>query len=93
MDKKEVLEKINKGRDKVEAAFVFAVWNDPELYEDYAPVNAGKDETLINEDAKFYWQLGRKMYEHGIKTFDAISIDTFLTGKKAAKKKYDTYGG
>lgn len=93
MDKKKTIEKINIGRDKVEAAFVFSVWNDPELYEDYEMVNAGKDKTLINDDAKFYWSLGRKMYEQGIKTFDSISIDTFLTGKAAAKKKYDAYGG
>ena len=93
MNREEVLKEINSGRDKVEAAFVFAVWNDPEQYEDYPTINVGKDTTLINEDAKYYWQLGKKMYEQGFKVFDSISIDTFLTNKTAAKKKYDSYGG
>ncbi len=93
MNKKQILEKINMGRDKVEAAFVFSVWNDPEQYEDYSLVNVGKDNTLINEDAQFYWQLGRKMYEQGVKVFDSISIDAYLTNKAGAKKKYDGYGG
>lgn len=93
MNREEVIEKINDGRDKVEAAFVFAVWNDPEQYEDYPLLNVGKDKTLINKDAIFYWNLGKKMYEQGVRVFDAISIDSFLTGKEAAKKKYDGFGG
>lgn len=93
MNRKEVVEKINKGREKVEAAFVFSVWNNPELYDDYPTVNTGKDQTLIDEDACFYWQLGRNMYEHGYKVFDSITIDTFLTTRAGAKKKYESYGG
>ena len=89
-----VLEKINNGREKIEACFVFSCWADPDLFEDYKHVNATKkDHTLQNPDAEFYWNLGKAMYKQGIRNFDAISIDTFLTNKEAAKKKFEEFGG
>lgn len=93
MDLQKTLDRINSGREKTECAFVFSVWKEPSLYEDYKDVNNGKDKTLINEDAIFYWNLGRSMYQSGLKNLDAISIDEFLTNKKTAKKKYDEFGG
>lgn len=93
MDLKKTLAKINEGREKIEACFVFACWSDPELYEDYKTVNVGKDETLKNEDAQFYWILGMNMYQQGIRKFDHISIEAFLSNNKKIKAKFEAYGG
>lgn len=93
MDLNKTLEKINEGREKVEASFVFACWNDPDLFSDYKSVNVGKDKTLQNEDAQFYWSLGMSMYQQGIKKFDHISVEAFLANNKKIKKQYEQYGG
>lgn len=93
MDLQKTLDRINSGRERTECCFVFSVWKEPSLYEDYKDVNIGKDNTLINEDAVFYWDLGRAMYQSGLKNFDAISIEDFLTNKKVAKKQYEEFGG
>lgn len=93
MDLKETLKKINKDREKKEACFVFACWGNPDLYSEYKDININGDKTLRNEDAKFYWNLGRAMYEQGIRHFDAITLETFLSDQPEIKKKYDRYGG
>lgn len=93
MDLQKTLDRINSGRERTEGCFVFSVWKEPSLYEDFKDVNVGKDKTLINEDAIFYWNLGKAMYQSGLKNFDAISIEEFLTNKKEAKKHFDEFGG
>lgn len=93
MDIEKVVEKINKDRYRVEACFVFSCWNDPELYEEYMNINEGKDRTLIDKDARFYWALGKNMYKQGVRAFDPITVDTYLNDKEQAKKIFDEYGG
>lgn len=93
MELEKTIEEINKGRAKAEAAFVFCCWKNPAFYADYNSVNVGKDKTLIREDSRFYWTMGRKMVEMGISTFDPISIDMYLDGKPKAREKFESYGG
>lgn len=93
MNKEETLLEINKDREKVEAAFVFSLWKDPDLYGDYLQLNEGKDRTLTDSDAQFYFSLGKSMYQQGYRTFDNITLDTFLDGKETVKKKYNEFGG
>ena len=93
MNLQETLKKINNGREKVEACFVFACWSNPDLFADYKEINVGKDETLQDKDAQFYWMLGRGMWEQGVRKFDHISIEAFLTNNKKVKKKFEEYGG
>ena len=93
MNLEKTIEKINKGREKDEAAFVFCLWKEPELYADYLNLNAGQTKTLYDEDAIFYYGIGRGMYNAGYQTFDAISCETFLSDKPSSKKKFDEYGG
>lgn len=93
MDKDKVIEQINKDREKVEAAFVFCMWKDPELFGDYLSINDGKKKTLVDDDAVFYYNLGKAMYLQGYKSFDNITLATFLDKKPEIKKKYDSYGG
>ena len=93
MDKETTLKKINKDRDKVEAAFVFCLWKDPSLFDDYVSINDGKVKTLKDEDAVFYFNLGKAMYLQGYKSFDHISVMTFIENKKEVKRKFDEFGG
>lgn len=93
MNLEKTIEKINKGREKDEAAFVFCLWKEPELYADYMNLNSGQSKTLYDEDAIFYYGVGRGMYSAGYQTFDAISCETFLSDKPSSKKKFDEYGG
>ena len=93
MDKELVLNEINKDREKVEAAFVFCLWKDPSMYGDYLAINDGKVKTLRNEDAAFYFNLGKAMYLQGYKSFDHITVTTFIDSKKEVKKKFTEYGG
>ena len=93
MGKESALKTINKDRDQTEAAFVFSLWRDPELYESFLDINAGKDETLVNSDAKFYFQLGKMLYLSGYRTFDHVTLDTFLASKDKIRKRFEEYGG
>lgn len=93
MDLNKTLKKINNGREKAEAGWVFSLWKNPELYAEYMYVNEGKDETLRNPDAVFYYRLGKNMYLSGYKKFDHLSITTYLEDKPEVKKRYENYGG
>lgn len=93
MDKEKALKEINKGREKDEAAFVFCLWKDPELFGDYLSINDGKNKTLKDSDAVFYYMLGRAMYVQGYKSFDNMSVLTFIDNKPEIKKKFESFGG
>ena len=93
MDKDTYLNKINAKRKEIEAPFVFCLWKDPDLYDEYKFVNEKDENTLRTEDAQFYFYLGKGMYKAGYKQFDDISVYTFLQDKPDIKKKFDDYGG
>ena len=93
MDKEKTLKEINSGREKKEAAFVFCLWKDPSLYGDYLSINDGKVKTLRDNDAVFYYNLGKALYLQGYKSFDNITVTTFLDKKTEIKKKFEEYGG
>ena len=93
MEKDKTLKEINKGREKDEAAFVFCLWKDPELFGDYLTINDGKNKTLKDPDAVFYFSLGKAMYLQGYKSFDNMSVLTFIDNKPEVKKKFETFGG
>lgn len=90
---KECMDKINAGREQIEAPFVFCLWKEPDLYGDYDKINTGKDETLQTKDALFYFYLGRALYEQGYRTFDNITVNTYLKDKNETRKQFDSYGG
>lgn len=93
MNLKETLKRINEGREKAEAAFVFCCWKNGEYFDEYKFIGDKDDHTLQNKDAQFYWRLGMLMHSSGINHIDDISVDTFLTGKEKALKKYEEMGG
>ena len=93
MELKKCLQKINENRERIEAPFVMCLWRDPILYEDYKKINENDDESIITEDAKFYFELGKAMYKAGYKTFDNMTVSTFLEDKPTIKQTYEEYGG
>lgn len=93
MDLEKSIEAINKNRAEVEASFVFCLWKNPDLYSDYKFVNEKEDNIIKSEDAVFYFNLGRALYQAGYQKFDNITIHNFLQDKKTIKKKFDEFGG
>lgn len=93
MDLEKCLQTINKNRDEIEAPFVFCFWKDPDLYDDYRFINDKKDETLKSEDARFYFNLGKALYNAGFRKFDNITVYNFLQDKPTVKEAFENYGG
>lgn len=93
MELEKCLEKINQNRDTIEAPFVFCFWKEPDLYDDYKFVNCKKDETLRSEDAIFYFDLGRALYNEGFRKFDNITVHSFLQDKPTVQETFSDYGG
>lgn len=82
---------ITKNRYSIEGNFVLSLYNNPsELYSDF-PINPDTD--LLTEDGKFYYNLGKNMVKKGIKTFDEISMTTFLNDYPEIKNQYEAKGG
>ncbi len=93
MKNEDCLKKINDKREEIEAPFVFCLWKDPDLYDDYKFVNEKNDSTIRSKDALFYFNLGRALYNAGYKNFDNITIYNFLQDKPNIKETFDNYGG
>lgn len=72
---------------------MFSLWREPSLYDDFQKVNVNDDETLKTDDGKFYFDFGRQMYNQGYKSFDNVTIYTFLEGKPTVKKHFEELGG
>lgn len=93
IDLKKYPEELIKGRDSAEATFVFCLWKQPDLYDDFQRINTNEDQTLKTDDGVFYFSLGRQMFNQGFKSFDNVTIYTFLEGKPTVKKHFDELGG
>lgn len=93
MELEKCLEAINRNRDEIEAPFVFCFWKDPDLYDDYKFVNDRKDDTLKSEDAVFFFDLGRALYNAGFRKFDNITVHNFLQDKPTVGETFSDYGG
>lgn len=84
---------LTESRVQLEGSFVFSLWNDPDLYSDFARVNTNGDQTIITEDGKFYFTLGRNLYEQGYRNFDNVTLDTYLENFPAVKECFEELGG
>lgn len=93
MDLKNTLDKINDNRSQIEACFVMCLWKDLSRYDDYRTVNTGKDKTLQNEDACFYFSIGRSIRELGHQSIDNVTIANFLQGKPFITERFEEMGG
>ncbi|MBQ3543405.1 MAG: hypothetical protein IJA34_00195 [Lachnospiraceae bacterium] len=84
---------MTEGRESAEASFIFCLYKQPELFDDFKNLNENNDETLKTDDGIFYFSLGKQMYLHGYKSFDHVSIYTFLESKPNVKKHFEELGG
>ncbi|MFR3182166.1 MAG: hypothetical protein ACLTPN_00870 [Clostridia bacterium] len=82
---------LTQNRDVLEGNFVLSLYKNPiELYGDF-PINAEND--LLTSDGRFYYNLGLNMVNKGIKTFDEISLMSFLNDYPELKLEYEDKGG
>lgn len=84
---------LTENRNSIEASFIFCLWKQPDLYDDYSSINENNDETIKTDEGIFYYALGKQLYKQGYKSFDNVSIYTFLEDKPAVKKQYEKMGG
>lgn len=88
---KEIPIKLRENRERTEGNFIMCLWKSPlDLYEDYA-IDSNKD--LITDDGVFYYNLGNLMRKKGIKSFDEVSIISFLKDYPELEDKYNSKGG
>lgn len=82
---------LTQNRIPLEGNFVLSLYKNPlELYGDF-PIDVDRD--LMTADGKFYYNLGKNMIDKGIKTFDEISLITFLNDYPDLKIEYENRGG
>ena len=71
-----------KNREQIECNFIFCLWKDSSLIDDYKNVVNGTD--IITEDGMFYYGICQQMIKAGIDVFDNISVETFLSDKEVS---------
>lgn len=86
-----IVEKINKSAEINEAYFAGLLWGDP--FANYAEYNntLSQDE-FVHDQWGFYFELGRRMYDEGIKTFDTITVHTKVK-EWNVEEEFDALGG
>lgn len=76
----------------IEANFIFCLWKNPELFNDYEKeVRADRD--LLTEDGRFYYALGLEMHQLGYRSFDDASIYSYIDDKQVQKNGFARRGG
>lgn len=83
---------LTENREQIEASFIFCLWKNPDLYDDYKKeIRADRD--LLTEDGKFYYTLGLEMCNMNYRSFDDASIFSYIEGKDAIKNGFIRRGG
>lgn len=105
MDKSIIPQELIANRDTLEGVFVFCLWKDPSLYEEYMDdVTAQQLEFMDSKeknklpdiftgDGVFYYNLGLSLFKLGYKTFTDTSIYSFIEDKPTIKEIYENNGG
>lgn len=90
--REELPKELVESRDIIEGNFVFSLWKNPELYDTHR-IKAHKD--LLTTEGKFYYTLGKQMYDKGYKAFDDLSIKSHLSGsgQETYLHEYEKRGG
>lgn len=78
-------------REAIECNFIFALYKDPTLIDDYKNIINGTD--ILTEDGMFYYGLAQQLYKSGYQAFDNISLYSFLEDKKTLKNGFEDRGG
>lgn len=80
-----------ENREVLEASFVFCLWKNPELFNDYNEFNPSTE--LMLNDSRFYYSLGQEMSSLGYKSLDHASIYGHLKDDEDIRKKFNSLGG
>lgn len=91
MEYKDYPNKLIKNREKIECNFIFCLYKDTSLIEEYENVINAVD--ILTVDGIFYYGIAQNLYKSGHKVFDNITIDTYLTNKENLRKGYEERGG
>jgi len=81
-----------------EPIFVANLWNEPRLYGKYKSHKISQ-ETFTLKIWYFFYEVGRRMYESGIREFNEATVYSFLVSQKNEPNKpsfhdvYNNYGG
>ena len=91
MDLAKYPKEITLKREAIECNFIFALYKDPTLMDDYKNIVNGTD--ILTEDGMFYYGLAQQLYRAGYQAFDNISLYSFLEDKKTLKSGFEDRGG
>lgn len=84
-------EELVKKRQAIECNFIFSLYREPELIEDYSKIVNNVD--IITDDGVFYYGLAQSLRKAGYQAFDNISIYTYLEDKPTLKSGFERRGG
>lgn len=91
MDIENIPEPLRQGREMLECNFIFTLYVETSLIEDFHQVTNGED--IITEDGIFYYGILTEMYKNGFLDINDMSITAYLEDKPTLKKGYETRGG
>ena len=91
VDLKDIPTEIVGKRDQIECNFIFSLWQEPALLDDYRNIENGKD--IITEDGMFYYAIMQQLKKLGYENFDSATLHTFLSDKEVLRKGYEKRGG
>lgn len=80
-----------ENRASIEFSFIFSLWKQPDIVDDYRNVVNGVD--IITEDGIFYYGILNALHKLGYAAFDNVAVLTFLQTKPELKKGFDMRGG
>lgn len=90
-NKDNIPEKLLEKREVTEASFIFSLYKEPTLADDYAQLKSEED--IITQDGIFYFNLLKAMRKAGYTQIDNISIYGFLADKKSVREAFEERGG
>lgn len=91
MELKDFPSVLTDNREAIEFNFVFALWKDTELIDEYKTVVNGTD--ILTEDAIFYYGIASRLKKLGYSSFDNVALYTYLSDKKVLRDGFERRGG
>lgn len=85
--------RITENKDRVEASFVFSLWNDPKSYRTFRNKIDDTSKFFTSSAAQFYYTLGLEMFQKGYSEFDKVSVETYVSSTPSIRNEYDRLGG
>ena len=91
MELKNYPKELTEKREMIECNFIFALYKNPELIDDYKNIQNMVD--IITEDGVFYYGIALNLHKLGYQAFDNITLVTFLKDKPELSRGFEERGG